>query len=107
MGSMKDLLGDRPYPYSPGYVRESATSKAAAQDVRSTAGQMRTQIAGYIRAAVDGATCDEVEAALDLRHQTASARVRELVLSKEIRDTGRTRKTRSGSPARVYERMQR
>lgn len=37
-----------------------------------------------------------------MRHQTASARVRELVLAGLIEDTGKRRKTRSGRGARVY-----
>ena len=48
-----------------------------------------------------GATCDEVEHSLGMRHQTASARVRELALAGRIKVNG-TRKTSSGRPARVY-----
>lgn len=55
-----------------------------------------------IRDAEDGATCDEVEVVLGLRHQTASARIRDLVIAKRIFDTGRRRLTRSGRKARIY-----
>lgn len=49
-----------------------------------------------------GATCDEIEVVLELRHQTASARCTELTLSKHIVDSGRRRLTRSRRRARVY-----
>jgi hypothetical protein len=49
-----------------------------------------------------GATCDEVEQALEGRHQTISARIRELVLMHFIIDSKVRRLTRSGRLARVY-----
>lgn len=52
---------------------------------------------GYI-----GATCDEIEHALDLRHQTASARITELKRRGDLIDTGRRRPTTSGRAAAVY-----
>lgn len=106
MGSMKDQLGDTlfrsPYPASPGYVRESETSKAAAARTGRGAGAMRMRITAFINSRPAGVTCDEIEVALGLAHQTASARVRELVLAGVIQDTGHTRATRSGSAARIY-----
>lgn len=50
-----------------------------------------------------GATCDEVEAALSLSHQTASARIRELFQEGSIRDSGLRRNTRTGRKATVWE----
>ena len=62
------------------------------------------RIIAYIESrGFDGATCDEVEVALDMRHQTASA-----IISVEYRNTGviiasrRRRKTRSGRGATVW-----
>lgn len=49
-----------------------------------------------------GMTCREVEAKLGLLHQTASARIRELVLSGNIKDSGLRRAAQGGGPARVY-----
>lgn len=49
-----------------------------------------------------GATCDEVEQALAMIHQTASARILELAQVGRIIDTGRRRPTRTGRNARVY-----
>jgi Fic family protein len=50
-----------------------------------------------------GRTCDEVERLTGMSHQTASARITELVIEGKVRDTGIRRKTRSGRSARVYE----
>ncbi len=49
-----------------------------------------------------GATCDETEVALDMLHQTCSARVRDLASTGDIQRTLRKRATRTGRPARVY-----
>jgi len=49
-----------------------------------------------------GCTDDELEEWLDERHQTVSARRRELVLCGAVRDSGMKRKTRSGTLARVW-----
>jgi hypothetical protein len=50
-----------------------------------------------------GRTCDEVEMLLGMPHQTASARVHELAKRGDIVDSGRTRKTRSGRAAIVWQ----
>ena len=50
-----------------------------------------------------GATCDEIEVALSLSHQTASARVRDLFKAGSIRDSGLRRNTRTGRKATVWE----
>lgn len=51
----------------------------------------------------NGATCDEIEVALSLSHQTASARVRDLFKAGNIRDSGIRRNTRTGRKATVWE----
>ncbi len=79
------------YPHSPGFESVD-TSVTAAASVTESASSMRSRIKRHILWRTD-ATCDEVERALGLRHQTASARIRELV---------RKRKTTSGRDARVY-----
>ena len=50
-----------------------------------------------------GATCDEIEVALSMSHQTASARVRDLFKAGSIRDSGIRRNTRTGRKATVWE----
>lgn len=98
------LFGDDSYPQRPGYVAGSDTSEGAAGSFDSAVLQ---RLRGMVFALVKqrarfGATCDEVEIELQLRHQTASARLRELVLAGAIEDTGRRRDTRSHRKARVY-----
>lgn len=59
----------------------------------------------FIRARYEhGATDDEIEQGLDMRHQTASARRRELVLAGRVveRRTLPRRTTRSGRSAQVW-----
>lgn len=67
---------------------------------RNEAGD-RVRIYRYI---VDcgGATCDEVEEALGIKHQTASARINDLRALNRVRDSGGSRETRSGSSAIVW-----
>jgi predicted transcriptional regulator len=87
----------------PPAVRDSPTSVAAGESMAgSAAATLRASILDHIRY-FGGATCDECEHELDLRHQTASARIRELVQMGLLRDSGRTRKTRSGRAAVVWE----
>lgn len=88
-----------PEPPRPAAVMDRPTSVAAAESVRSSAAQLRERVLEHIRAAGSaGATCDEVEAALQLRHQTASARVNELMKAGQIYEGGK-RATRSGRQA--------
>lgn len=85
-------------PYS-----DRETSRQAAKDAGSRASSDRTAVLAWIReAGARGATDDEIERALDMKHQTASARRRELVLAGLIAPTGERRPTRSGSPAQVW-----
>jgi hypothetical protein len=91
------------YPDRPGYVIGCDTSEAAADSLSDiTLTKLRMKVYAFIIGQSDGATCDETEAALDLRHQTVSARIRELSLANRIYDTGRRRRTRSNRTARVY-----
>jgi hypothetical protein len=80
----------------------SDTSRDAARSMDPHAGNCRRAILDHIRAAPDGATCDEIEHALRMRHQNVSARLRELSLEDLVRDSGDRRPTRSGRRARVY-----
>lgn len=90
-------------PAATPYARSSDTSMAAAVDIEPHAGTMRAQVLDFIRARGDeGATDDEIEVALDMRHQTASARRNDLAGLKWVVDSGRTRLTRSGRKATVW-----
>lgn len=50
-----------------------------------------------------GRTCDELETLLSMSHQTASARLRDLAMRGDIRDSGKRRKTRTGRTAIVWQ----
>ncbi len=55
------------------------------------------------RAGLDGATCDEVENALLMAHQTASPRILELRQTGDVVDSGRERRrTKHGEWATVW-----
>jgi hypothetical protein len=84
------------------HVLGSDTSQEAAASMDLFAAPCRASVYQFVRAAPEGATCDEVEAALRMRHQNVSARLRELVLGGAIRDSGERRPTRSGRRARIY-----
>lgn len=88
------------YPDAPGYV-DRDTSFEAAIRIEPTAGSLRFLILNHIRRTA-AATCDEIEVDLELRHQTASARVRELFLLGFVVDTGERRRTRSGRRAIIW-----
>jgi response regulator of citrate/malate metabolism len=79
----------------------TATSRAAADSMRGHAPRLKRQILAQIATADWGLTCDEVEQRTGLSHQTASARIRELLESDSLYHHG-TRSTRSGRQARVY-----
>lgn len=89
------------YPGSPGYVNGSETSEDAAASMVPSAATLRAQIEHYMQRLPS--TCDEIEVALSLRHQTASARIRELVLQGRLRDSDHVRDTRSGRSAVIWE----
>lgn len=91
------------YGGRPPFVKGSDTSEAAADSIESTGSSMRYKVLAFIKRAGDrGATDDEVEVGLEMRHQTASARRRELVLSGHVHDSGNRRPTRSGRGATVW-----
>ena len=81
------------------------TSIAAAEKAEPNAGTDAQRVLDYFRdgyAFSTGATDDEIEIALEMRHQTASARRRGLVLTGWLRDSGKKRPTRSDTMAIVW-----
>jgi hypothetical protein len=79
------------------------TSLAAAAAAEPGAATVRGLVLYYIRRDAEvGATDDEIEEELGMRHQTVSARRRELVLQGFIKDSGERRQTRSGRKAIVW-----
>lgn len=94
------LFGE-PRP-TPPFVPTSDTSRGAADRIEPVTGKLRLLVFQSILQSPHGRTDDEIEVLLDMRHQTASARRRELVQQGKVEDSGLTRKTRSGSPATVW-----
>jgi transcription initiation factor IIE alpha subunit len=91
----------RPYvgvPYS-----DLDTSLEAARSYAEHASTDSTRVLRVIRFLGDhGATDDEIEQALGMPHQTASARRRDLVIAGMVVDSGLRRRTRSGRNAKVW-----
>ncbi len=82
---------------------DSDTSRQAAEQIEPSTGRLQGLVLDEIRdSGGHGRTDDELEVVLSLRHQTASARRRELVLKGLVRDSGRRRPTRSGRQAVVW-----
>ena len=82
------------------YVR-SETSRAAATAARGASRDMAWRILDWIKAR-GGQTCDEVETGMKLLHQSASAKIRWLVLEGHLVDSTRQRPTRCGRMAVVW-----
>lgn len=79
-------------------------STAAHDSMKIFKGRIRTTILRYIYLCEDrGATCEEVERALGLNHQTVSARIAELRAFGQIQTVdNERRRTSSGRWARVH-----
>jgi hypothetical protein len=73
------------------YASLDETTKEALQD----------QIEALVSEAPSGMICDDVEVAMGLRHQTASARITELLASNRLIRTALRRETRSGRKAGI------
>lgn len=96
-----DLFGGKP-PSVP-YARGSDTSKAAAESKRGTVRADSDRVFRFIKeAGYGGATCWEVERALKMPHQSASARICHLKDAKHVADSGARRPTQTGRLATVW-----
>ena len=99
-----DMLNPEPAPdqarRAP-FVRESETSKGAAEEIAPHLGRLEQLVLDAI--VMHGPqTCDELELRTGLSHQTTSARLRGLKLRHRIRATGERRPTRTGRLADVW-----
>lgn len=81
--------------------QKSDTSEGAAEAIEPEVGRLQRMVLDHLREH-GTATDDELEVALGLKHQTVSARRRELVLDGLVADTGERRATRSGVRATVW-----
>lgn len=78
------------------------TSLEAYRRIMSHVSRLARQVFKHVHSlGFDGATCEECEVALRMKHQTCSARIRELRDAGLLRDSGRRRLTSSKSPAMV------
>lgn len=85
------------------YQKHSATSAAAAREARPNAGTLRAIVLGELeRRGPRGATDDELQDALGMNPSTQRPRRVELVERGLVRDSGDTRKTKSGRSATVW-----
>jgi hypothetical protein len=92
-----------PYGGIPPFESGSDTSRAAAQSMEEKALSDERRVYTYLAGRnLQGATDDELEVALDLIHQNASARRRTLQLGGFVVKTDQKRKTRHGRWAGVY-----
>lgn len=82
--------------------RAHPESRAAFNSIRGHLPQLDASLVRFMRENFNiGWTCDEIEVALLLSHQTASSALKRLKDSKIVIETDRTRATRSGRRARV------
>lgn len=92
-----------PYPGGIPRVAGSDTSTAAAESMTHRTGPMQAEILRLLHAhSYAGLICDEVEHITGWSHQSASARIRELVKAELVVDSGERRAGRSGRSGRVY-----
>ncbi len=99
-----DLLSWTPpkaYRGEPPSVSHSETSKAAAEAIKPTTGKLHQRIMEYLER-VGNATDEEMQIALEMNPNTQRPRRRELELDGKIKDSGKTRKVKSGQQAVVW-----
>lgn len=78
-------------------------SAEAHKSIKKDKSQTHQAILNYLaRRPITGATCEEIELALTLSHQTCSARISELRANQRIISVGDRRTTSSGRWARVH-----
>jgi hypothetical protein len=83
--------------------RHSVTSREAAESIKPDASELRRRVLAYLRGrGEDGATDEEMQDALGMGGSTQRPRRRELELAETVRNSGRTRRTKSGRNAVVW-----
>ena len=86
-------------------MAEHTTSRQVSDAAQPTFGERRSvkqRIVAFVEKRSDGATSDEMEAHLEIAHQTVAARLGELERAGLLHCTDAMRKTRNGKLARVY-----
>jgi hypothetical protein len=93
------LFDDSPPPPHSG----SETSRAAAESIKISADTLRAKVLDYLKSQPDGATDEQMQLALGMAGNTQRPRRKELLDMGLIRDTGKTRATKSGRQATIWE----
>lgn len=90
------------FDFTQGYHHNHPMSDQAHDSIKHHKKVLLERVVRYIESkGLSGATCDEIEQALNLSHQTASARMTEAKAFGRITWLGDKRKTRSGRNAAV------
>ena len=82
----------------------STTSRDAAHSIRKALPALEGRVLVFVAGRPEGATNDEIEIGLAMNGSTVRPRVVELRTRGLIKDSGKTRRTRSGRNAVVWER---
>ncbi len=96
------MTNDRQLPLGAPFESRSITSREAARSVLPLVAGQEAKVLDAIRSGGNGATDEEIERITGLKHQSASARRRGLVIKGFVRDSGITRTTSSGRRATVW-----
>lgn len=99
---MGNDLFDLPYNGEPPAQKHSATSKAAAEEIKDKIGPLHRNVLGALNIC-GPMTDEELCLRIGLGGNTLRPRRRELQLMGKIRDSGRKRQCRSGRQAVVWE----
>ncbi len=103
VAARKEREGRVTMPPAAPYVSGNETSRQAVVAVRSKANVLRERVYAFIqRQGEYGATDAEIEAATGMAGNTVRPRRGELEVQGRIRNTGRTRATKSGRAAVVW-----
>ena len=100
MGGMKDQLGDRPYPYAPGFKEQGSTSEEAAHSMTGRAKTLRDHVYALLKARPR--TADEIAGALSESVLSVRPRLSELRARGQIMATAERRPNKSGKMATVW-----
>jgi hypothetical protein len=82
--------------------RHSPTSIEAAVKIERHMSTLHMRILAYLKGHPDGATDDDLQVVLNMNPSTQRPRRIELLAMGKIRDSGQTRKTRSGRSAVIW-----
>lgn len=90
------------FDFTANFHQGNVNSVAAHDSIKQHTQLLRAKVVMYVRnCGLEGATSDEIEKALQLPHQSISARLTEAKSLRTLVDSGRKRKTRSGRNAAV------